>query len=200
MLSTDFYAQVLSIMSQTPTERHQQLLGLHYEAIHSYQSVLSRLSAEEVQLPLPNHSDQRTVAEIIAHIAAWDRFAVLAAGDILAGITHPRMITDLSGYREMDGTHLTFTSIDDFNEYHARKYKIWVWDKLCNFAIDNATTLYTLFAHPQLVTAARLEQTTPYWKRLKNGARIENITMGWNLWLTMIEHLAVEHSDLLDGS
>jgi hypothetical protein len=46
----------------------------------------------------------------------------------------------------------------------------------------------------------RLEQTMPFWKRLHNGTIIHNITMGWNLWLTMLEHLAVEHASLLERS
>jgi hypothetical protein len=191
---------VMSIMPEPLLERHKHLLFLHNEVIQPYRIVLSQLSTKDVQQPLPNHSDRRTISEIVAHIAVWDRFAVLSAGDILAGISHPRMVTDLSGYCETDGTFPTFANINDFNEYHAHKYQNWPWDELCIFAIDNAMTLYTLFAHPQLVSAARLEQTEPYRKRLKNGAWIENITMGWSLWLTMIEHLAVEHSVLLDGS
>jgi hypothetical protein len=67
-----------------------------------------------------------------------------------------------------------------------------------SFAEDSASTLYTLFTHPQLLSAGRLEQTSPFWKRLQNGMVIQNITMGWNLWLTMIEHIAVEHAALLD--
>jgi hypothetical protein len=55
-----------------------------------------------------------------------------------------------------------------------------------------------LFAHPQLLTAARLEATASVWKRLQNGTRIEPIMMGWSLWLTMLEHLAIEHADLVD--
>jgi hypothetical protein len=33
---------------------------------------------------------------------------------------------------------------------------------------------------------------------LHNRTLIDNITMGWNLWLTMIEHVAVEHAALLE--
>jgi hypothetical protein len=125
---------------------------------------------------------------------------VLAAGDILAGIHHPRMITDLNGYREPDGTCPTFATIDDFNSYHAHKYQTWSWQELHRFADDMATTLYVLFTHPQLLSATRLEQTMLFWKRLQDGTVIDEITMGWHLWLTMLEHLAVEHAALLDRS
>ena len=198
MTAATFYDQVAAAMAQPPEERHQQLARLHAEALRRYRTTLERLTAEDVRHPLSNHPDERTIAEIIGHIAAWDRFALLAAGDILAGIHHPRMITDLSGYREPDGTFPAFATIDDFNAYAAHKYQSWAWEQLRRFAEDTAATLYVLFTHPQLLSARRLEQTAPFRKRLRNGTTIPDITMGWNLWLTMIEHLAVEHAALLD--
>src|ERR1044071_139983 len=148
---TTFYDQVLAAMAAQPQERHQHLLLLHEQTLRSYQTVLNRLTADLVILALPNHPDQRTIAQIIGHIVAWDCFAVLAAGDILAGIQHPRMITDLSGYREADGSVPIFATIDEFNAYHAHKYQQWSWQKLQHFADDMATTLYTLFREPQLL-------------------------------------------------
>lgn len=193
-----FYDQVSTAMAAPPQQRHQQLLHLHEQVLRGYQTVLHRLTADLVILALPNHPDQRTIAQIIGHIVAWDCFAVLAAGDILAGIHHPRMITDLSGYRDADGSVPIFATIDAFNAYHAHKYQSWSWHELQRFADDMATTLYTLFREPQLLSASRLEQTKPFWKRLHNGTVIENVTMGWNLWLTMIEHVAVEHAALVE--
>src|SRR6266545_1560506 len=111
MNATVFYDYVTAAMAQSPEARHGQLARLHTEALRRYHTVLERLAADDVHQPLPNHPDQRTIAQIIGHIAAWDRFAVLAAGDILAGIHHPRMITDLTGYREADGTFPTFANI-----------------------------------------------------------------------------------------
>jgi hypothetical protein len=111
------------------------------------------------------------------------------------------MITDLSGYCETcetDGTFPSFNTIDDFNDYQSQKYETWSWDDLWRFADEMAATLYSLFTHPQLLSASRLEGTAPFGKRLHNGDAIEDITMGWNLWLTMIEHLAVEHAPLFE--
>jgi hypothetical protein len=196
--ATTFYQQVAAAMGQPPDARHAQLAFLHGQALRRYQAALNQLTAEEVREPPPDRSDQRTIAQIVGHIAAWDRFALLAAGDILAGVGHPRMITDLSGYREPDGTFPAFATIDDFNAYHAHKYQAWPWEELRQLADDAASTLYALFTHPQLLSASRLEQTLPFWKRLQNGIVIQDITMGWNLWLTMIEHIAVEHAALLD--
>lgn len=197
MHATTFYDHVATAMAAPPQERHQHLLHLHAQALRSYQTVLHHLTADLVIRALPNHPDSRTIAQIIGHIVAWDRFAVLAAGDILAGIPHPRMITDLYGYRDTDGSVPTFATIDDFNAYHAHKYQSWSWPELQHCADDTATTLYSLFHHPQLLSASRLEQTKPFWKRLHNGTVIDNTTMGWHLWLTMIEHIAVEHAALL---
>ena len=193
-----FYGHVVTVMALPPAERHQQLVQLHSQSLRPYQTMLNKLTAKEAGQPQAISSDQRTIAQIVGHIAAWDRFAVLAAGDILAGIQHPRMITDLSGYREADGTLPTFNTIDDFNAYQAQKYQTWSWDDLRFLANDVAATLYSLFTHPQLLSASRLEATAPFWKRLQNGAVINNITRGWNLWLTMIEHLAVEHAPLFE--
>jgi hypothetical protein len=40
---------------------------------------------------------------VIAHIAEWERFGIMAAGDILTGMDHPRTITDVRGFVENDG-------------------------------------------------------------------------------------------------
>jgi hypothetical protein len=193
-----FYEHLAGVMALPPAERHPQLLRLHDQALRPYHLLLQTLTEAQAAQPPPASSDQRTIAQIVGHIAAWDRFAVLAAGDILAGLPHPRMITDLSGYRETDGTYPVFNTIDDFNAYQARKYQTWAWEALRHFADDVAATLYNLFAQPQLLSASRLEGTAPFRKRLHNGTVVENITMGWNLWLTMIEHLAVEHAPLFE--
>src|SRR5215216_4849422 len=125
MNAAAFYDRVRTALEAPPIERHQQLLELHTEALQTYQTALQQLTNDLVQLPLPNTSDQRTIAEIIGHIAAWDRFALLAAGDILAGIRYPRMVANLEGYREPDGSVPVFASIDDFNAYQANKYRTW---------------------------------------------------------------------------
>jgi hypothetical protein len=62
-----------------------------------------------------------------------------------------------------------------------------------------ASALHTLFTHPSLLNAHKLEQTKPWQKRLRNGHIIQNITMGWSLWLIVIEHIAVEHAVELDA-
>lgn len=198
MNATAFYEQVILAMAQPPLDRHRILAGLHTEAERAYRSALGRLTPEAVQQPLPGTADDRTIAQIVGHIAGWDRFAVMAGGDILAGLHHPRMVTDLSGYRETDGSFPEFATIDDFNAYQAKKYGALAWSELRVVADDLATTLHLLFTHPQLLSAQRLEQTARHQKRLQNGVVLSDLTMGWALWLIMIEHIAVEHANLIE--
>jgi hypothetical protein len=60
--------------------------------------------------------------------------------------------------------------------------------------METALTLAALFTEGALLSAGRLEKTVPFRKRLQNGAVIRNVAMGWNLWITMLEHEAVEHA------
>jgi hypothetical protein len=139
-------------------------------------------------------ADRRTIAQIVGHIAAWEQFALLAAGDLLAGVQHPRMVTDLRGFVDSDGSQPQFATIAEYNAYHAAKHAGWTWDQVRPLAAYAATTLHVLFTYPQLLNAQRLEQTRPWYKRLQSGQVIDNIPMGWHLWITMIEHEAVEHA------
>ncbi len=77
MTTTVFYNDLTAAMALPPPERHQQLARLHAAALRTYRTALDQLTMEDVRRPLPNQSDQRTIAQIIGHIAAWDRFALL---------------------------------------------------------------------------------------------------------------------------
>jgi hypothetical protein len=76
-----FYDHLTAVMAQPPAERHSQLVHLHSQVLRPYHVMLSTLTPEETRQPVPASADQRTIAQIVGHIAAWDRFAVLAAGD-----------------------------------------------------------------------------------------------------------------------
>lgn len=69
-------------------------------------------------------SDGRTLAQVVGHIAEWERFTILAVGEIIAGVHWPR-IMNLSGYVEPDGQVREFTSVDAFNDYQAIKHAKW---------------------------------------------------------------------------
>ena len=195
-----FYERVTAACALPPAERHTRLSKLHAQVLAAYLAAVQDITAQQAAQPA---ADGRTVQQVVGHIAEWERFGILSAGDILAGLAHPRMITSLDGFLQSDGQPLAFAGIDAFNHYaagcHAARSQMpddlaGTWAETQALALDTALTLNALFSQPDLLTAGRLEKTLPFRKRLQNGAVIRGIAMGWNLWLTMLEHEAVEHA------
>jgi hypothetical protein len=189
-----FFEQVIASMAQPPDERHALLCDLHTVVLDRYLDIINSITPEQARQPVNQGNDQRTLAQVVGHIAEWDRYAIFAAGDILAGLKHPRAITSIEGYVEPDGTVLSFASVDDFNAYQARKQASWAWEAIRDLACDSAQILHTLFTDEWLLNAQRLEATLPWRKPLANGVTIENITMGWTLWLLQLQHMGAEHA------
>jgi hypothetical protein len=186
-----FYQRVTAACALPPAERHTRLSELHAQVLAAYLAAVQAITAQRAA---QTAADGRTVQQVVGHIAEWERFAILSAGDILAGLAHPRMITSLDGFVQPDGQPLAFAGIDAYNEYAAARHAALPWAETQALALDTALTLKALFSQPGLLTAGRLEKTLPFRKRLQNGAVIRGIAMGWNLWLTMLEHEAVEHA------
>jgi hypothetical protein len=189
-----FFDQIAEIMQQPPVERHKALSKLHTTALYAYLTALRTIGSAQAEQRVHSGTETRTLIQVVGHMAAWDRFGILAAGDILADITHPRVVTSVSGYVEPDGQTLNFATVDEFNAYHAAQHATWLWEPMRTWAAEMATTLHALFTQPNLLSAARLEQTLPHRKRLVDDVYLENSTMGWSLWLIVLEHLAVEHA------
>jgi hypothetical protein len=189
-----FYQQVIEGATLPPEARHEQFCRLHTTVLDRYLDALDTIDTEQAAQPVNQGADKRTLAQIVGHIAEWDRFAILAASDILAGLTHPRMITSIEGYVEPDGTTMSFNSIDDFNAWQAHKQANWSWEQVHRLGCDTAQILHALFSDEWLLNAARLEATLPARKRLRNGVTLENLTMGWTLWLLQLEHMGAEHA------
>jgi hypothetical protein len=187
------FSQVTAIMQQPPEARHAALTQLHTEALAAYIAALRSKSPAQAEQQVGAGST-RTLVQVVGHMAAWDRFAILAAGDILAGLAHPRMVTRVTGYVESDGATHNFANVDEFNAYHAARHADWQWVPMRAWAVEMAVTLHALFTQPNLLTATRLEQTLPHRKPLDGGAIVEHSTLGWSLWLIVLEHLAVEHA------
>lgn len=194
MTPADFYARVRDYMELPPGQRHERMALLHTRATDEYIAVLRRITPEQAAEPVAAEGDPRTLAQVVGHITEWERFGILAAGDVLAGVKRPRTVTSVEGFVETDGSVLNFASVDEFNRYQAEKYETYPWVQLQTTAISTARTLHTLFTHPQLLTATRLEQTEPHTMRLATGHTIEGTPMGWSLWLIYIEHEAVDHA------
>jgi len=189
-----FYQQIVEYAARPPNERHALIAQLHTEVMAEYLTAIRAITPEKAVRLVAIGSETRTLAQVVGHIAEWERFIILAAGDILAGIQHPRMVTSLEGYIEPNSDMPTFANIDAFNEYQAAKYASWSWAQTQELAIDTATTLHILFTHPRLLSPERLERTKRFRKRLQNGIMINDIAMGWNLWITTLEHEGVEHT------
>ncbi len=198
MTVNPFVEELAAAMALPPVARHERLSSMHAGLNARYRRALRQITPQVAARPLFDGSDPRPVAQIVGHIAAWERFGILSAGDMLASIERPRMMTGFGDYRETDGTIHSFATIDEFNAYHADKFADWSWEQMRAFAEDTTNTIYALFTHPHLLNAGRLQQTAPFRMRLQGGPILEDITMGWGLWLIMLEHPAVEHAALLD--
>jgi hypothetical protein len=121
--------------------------------------------------------DGRSVAQVIGHIAEWDRYAILAAGEMLAGVAWPRIMV-CAGFIEPDGAERKFKGVDDFNAYHAERQASVPWEHIRDLALRSATALQTLFAHPALLTPELLEQTRSYTFSLADSLTLTT-PIGW---------------------
>ena len=128
-----------------------------------------------------------------SHIAEWDRYAILAAGEMLAGVAYPRIINN-GGYIEPDGGERAFEGVAEFNAYQAARHATWPWEDIRDLAVRSATALQALFAHPALLSPELIEQTSSYTFTLGDVLTLTT-PVGWYVWIITIEHEAIEHVD-----
>lgn len=198
MQAEAFYEQVLIGADYSPESRHLHYSKLHQSVLNDYARALRFIFEDVAESPSPHSDDPRSLRLIVAHIAEWDRYAILAAGDVMAGLRRPRLVTGFHRYLDHDGNERSFDSIDAFNAYCSTFFATWTWFDVQKYALDMAETVFALFTTPHLLTAARLEATDPTDKRLYNGHVLTDITYGWALWLTVLEHAAAEHATELE--
>jgi len=184
-----FYQKIVAIAAQSPAERRLSLVGLHMDVVTSYLNAVRAMTAQDAARI---SSDSRTLGQVIGHIAEWERFTILAVGEIITGVRWPQ-IMNLSGYVEPDGQVREFANVDAFNDYQATKHAAWSWARIQNLAIQAALTLQVLFARPSLVSWERLEKTQAYRWCLPNEMDV-TVSCGWYLWMVTLEHEAVEHA------
>jgi hypothetical protein len=184
-----FYQKIVAIATQSPAERRLSLVGLHSDVVIPYLNAVRVMTAQDAARI---SSDGRTLGQVVGHIAEWERFTILAVGEIITGVRWPQ-IMNLSGYVEPDGQVREFTSVDTFNDYQANKHAAWSWEQTQGLAIQTAATLQVLFTHPPLVSWERLEQTKAHCWRLTNDMSV-TVSCGWYLWMVTLEHEAVEHA------
>jgi hypothetical protein len=191
-----FYPLLKVISEQAPDQRHRLLGELHTSVVTRYLETLEGITAEGAQRIVP---DGRTVTQVVGHIAEWERYVILSAGEVLAGVEWPGLVAH-TRYVEPDGTMLDLHTNHAFNAHQAEKYTALPWQTVQSLAIDTATTCHRLFAQSGLLTAERFERTRS-WDHydLPIGVTLK-MPCGWFLWMITIEHEAVEHvNDLALG-
>ena len=189
MDSEAFYQRMQEIAAREPAERQRLMTQLHAVVLEEYCAAVGAITPEQAGRRLP---EGRTVGQVVGHIGAWDRYLILAAGEMLAGVEWPSIMT-LEGYVEADGKRRCFVSVDEFNACQAELHADWPWPSLQSMTLQMAETVYALFTQPGLLTAETLERTRPYVWRLPGDVRL-TMPAGWYLWGIALEHEGVEHA------
>jgi hypothetical protein len=189
MKAEQFYQRIVKIAARSPYDRYALLAEFHTELVSRYLSAVRSMTARDA---LQLGADGRTIGQVVGHIAEWERFTILATGEMIAGIQWPQ-IMDLTGYKEPDGQVYNFAGEDEFNAHQAAKHAKYPWEEIRDLALHTATALHTLFTQPALLSPDTLEQTRKYTWYLPNGLKL-TIPVGWYLWMISIEHEAVDHA------
>jgi hypothetical protein len=184
-----FYPRLIGLAAQPPKERHRLLTALHGAVLAEYLPAIEATPQAAMHIS----SDGRAFGQVVGHIAEWERFGLIALGEILARVQWPRIMS-LSGYVEPSGEVRNFTSVDEFNAYQANKHATWPWERIQRLALATATTLHTLCTTPGLLAPAHLEETRVYRWSLPEDQVLE-LPVGWYLWMVSLAHAAVEHAD-----
>ncbi len=185
-----FYPLLMDIAQQPPDERHRMLADLHANVVTRYLDMVEAITPEGARRIVP---DGRTVTQVVGHIVEWERYVIISAGEVLAGVEWPGLVSH-ARYVEPDGTMFAFRTNAEFNAHQAEKYDSASWEAVRRTAIDTATTCYRLFAQSGLLTAERLERTRSWdYYELPIGVTLK-VPCGWFLWMITIEHEAIEHT------
>jgi hypothetical protein len=187
-----FYAKVLAISNQPADRRVKGMNHLHVECMDQYLAAVRAINDKRASEVTP---DGRTVGQIVAHIAEWEKYTALAIGEIVAGIKEPQIVR-MQGFLESDGRVLSFKNVDDFNAYQARKHANTPWKEIQTMAIRMAIALQGTFSQPAILPYELLEQTAPYRYRLAGGSLI-SLPVAWYLWIVTLEHEIVDHAAVL---
>jgi hypothetical protein len=184
-----FYAKVLAISNQPAERRVKGMNHLHEECLQVYLQALDRIDdrrAAEIG------TDGRTINQVVAHIAEWDRYIAVAMGEVTAGVLEPQVM-HLRNFIEPDGKLTSFKNVDDFNTYMAVKYKDVAWSDVKKLAVRMAVALQGIFSQPAILPYELLESTAPYRWKLAGGSLI-SLPVAWFLWIATLEHEVVEHA------
>ena len=126
MQADDFYSRYASLMTLPPDDRHAGMCTLHTATLAEYTGWLRSITPEAAH---STSSDGRSIALVVGHIAAWDRFMLQACGEMLSGAAWPGFM-ELLGYLDENGERRDFQSIDAFNAFHADAQRGRPWEQI----------------------------------------------------------------------
>jgi hypothetical protein len=187
-----FYPRVRAIFGEAPEERHRRMALLDAEVLEGYLGWVRAIPPEAAARPC---AEGRTLAQVVGHIMEWDRYLAISAGEMLAGVEWPGIMSK-ERYVETDGRTGGYETMAEFNARQAAKHADWPWPKIRTMAEEIAEAVHALFTAPGVLTPRRLEATRPYAWRVPDGDRL-TIGVGWYLWMVVLEHEGVEHEQEL---
>jgi len=188
MSTSEIDERILRAVQLQGEERYQCLLALHREALSRYTAAVRRVDQRDAARI---SSDGRAIAQVVAHIADWDRYFILAAGEIAAGVQWPQFM-ELNGYVMEDGSRENFAGINEFNAFSALRTADWSWDRIQRMAVQSAQTLFAMYSNPNLLSMEKLETTRAY--QTEEFGFPLSIPVGIYLWVIAIGHEMEEHA------
>jgi hypothetical protein len=186
----DFYDRMEQSFQQSSSMRMSMFREMHSQIAKDYIAAIRRIDATQAEHMC---ADGRTLKQVVGHIAEWDRFLLLASGELLAGIKNPRIMLD-RGFLLPDGSEPLFSGVDGFNAFIAERQRTIAWLEIQQIAVQSALLLERIFA--SVMPADLLDATIPFrWQII--GDRAVDTTAGWFLWGITIEHEGPGHAQEL---
>lgn len=192
MKPEQFYPKIFALSNMPANIRVKGMNRIHSEYLAAYLSAIYAIDSEKASQICP---DGRTIAQIVAHIAEWERYIIQSMGDIISGVRKPFVLT-LKGYRDIDGTRVDFDTINEFNEFQVQKYKNTPWSEIKPLAIHTASALQGIFSQPVVLPFDLMEKTESYNWHVPGGSLV-SIPVAWYLWIVVLEHEVVDHAQEL---
>ncbi|MCB0197486.1 MAG: hypothetical protein KDJ65_36405 [Anaerolineae bacterium] len=188
-----FYQHITKLATLSPYDRYARLGKFHTDLVMQYLDVVRSVNEDDVQ---QLGSNNRPIRQTIAEIAEWERFTILAAGEMVSGVLWPQ-IMDLSGYIDDEGHRHSFNNKNDFHAYVQDKFASCPWTEIRELALHTATAIHTFFTHPTLLSPDTLQKTKKQAWLLPNGLKL-SLPVGWYLWMTTIEREALAYATELN--
>ncbi len=189
MHADNFYSRYATLLTLPPDDRHAGMCTLHTATLAEYAGWLRAITPEAAR---STSSDGRSIALVVGHISAWDRFMLQACGEMLSGAAWPGFM-DLRDYLDESGERRDFELIDAFNAFHADAQRDRSWEQIRSEALDRAAAARSIFAEPGLLTPERLDRTRQTQWGLTGGRRA-HAAVGWQIWMIILEHETVDHA------